>query len=58
MLPIVKCPLPFEFFPHSAIKEENTDNEQEKKDEKGISERENNELETVSIVIIHLVMYK
>ncbi|KAM3822704.1 LOW QUALITY PROTEIN: kinesin-like protein KIF21A [Vipera latastei] len=30
----------------SAIKEENTDNEQEKKDEKGISERENNELET------------
>ncbi|XP_063164045.1 kinesin-like protein KIF21A isoform X6 [Candoia aspera] len=29
----------------SAIKEENTDNEQEKKDEKGISERENNELE-------------
>ncbi|XP_060540088.1 kinesin-like protein KIF21A isoform X7 [Pantherophis guttatus] len=29
----------------SAVKEENTDNEQEKKDEKGISERENNDLE-------------
>ncbi|XP_032076853.1 kinesin-like protein KIF21A isoform X5 [Thamnophis elegans] len=29
----------------SSIKEENTDNEQEKKDEKGISERENNDLE-------------
>ncbi|XP_062990201.1 kinesin-like protein KIF21A isoform X5 [Elgaria multicarinata webbii] len=29
----------------SVIKEENTDNEQEKKDEKGISERENHELE-------------
>ncbi|XP_061496306.1 kinesin-like protein KIF21A isoform X4 [Rhineura floridana] len=30
----------------SAVKEENTDNEQEKRDEKGISERENHELET------------
>ncbi|KAH0616519.1 hypothetical protein JD844_027676, partial [Phrynosoma platyrhinos] len=30
---------------HSAVKEENTDNEQEKKDEKSISERENHELE-------------
>ncbi|XP_026533422.1 kinesin-like protein KIF21A isoform X5 [Notechis scutatus] len=29
----------------SAVKEENTDNEQEKKDEKGISERESNDLE-------------
>ncbi|XP_054844248.1 kinesin-like protein KIF21A isoform X9 [Eublepharis macularius] len=29
----------------SVVKEENTDNEQEKKDEKGISERENHELE-------------
>ncbi|XP_070803889.1 kinesin-like protein KIF21A isoform X3 [Pituophis catenifer annectens] len=29
----------------SAVKEENTDNEQEKKDEKGISERETNDLE-------------
>lgn len=51
-------PPPLWFFsPHSAIKEENTDNEQEKKDEKGISERENNDLEAVSIVVIHLVIY-
>lgn len=33
----------------TSVKEDNTDNEQEKRDEKGTSERENNELEGVSI---------
>lgn len=33
----------------TSAKEENTDNEQEKKDEKCPSERENHELEAVSI---------
>jgi len=33
----------------ASVKEDNTDNEQEKRDEKGTSERENNELEAVSI---------
>lgn len=33
----------------TSVKEDNTDNEQEKRDEKGTSERENNKLEGVSI---------
>lgn len=33
----------------ASVKEDNTDNEQEKRDEKGTSERENNELEAVSV---------
>lgn len=33
----------------ASVKDDNTDNEQEKRDEKGTSERENNELEAVSI---------
>lgn len=40
----------------SAVKEETTDNEQEKQEEKGISERENHELETVSIVASILLL--
>lgn len=42
--------IPFSFFFLSvAGKEDNTDTDQEKKEEKGISERENNELEVVSM---------
>ena len=37
------------FFFSVAGKEDNTDTDQEKKEEKGISERESNELEVVSM---------
>lgn len=39
----------FVYASSASVKEDNTDNEQEKRDEKGTSERENNELEAVSI---------
>lgn len=43
-------PYPFVSFLLSvAGKEDNTDTDQEKKEDKGISERENNELEVVSM---------
>lgn len=39
------------FFKSVAGKEDNIDTDQEKKEEKGISERENNELEVVSMKV-------
>lgn len=45
----VLTPYPYVPFFSVAGKEDNTDTDQEKKEEKGASERENNELEVVSV---------